>query len=299
MQLIFPTSGHGRILGRPVGDLAVKRRHRLPAGEPVLLRLPHRRRAARLLRALFGIPRRRAAGARVAGVLDEVGLGAERRLQLRKFSKGMCSASASPRRCSTIPRSSSSTSRCRASIRSAAATSAQLILRLRDRGCTVFFSSHILSRRRSAVQPRRHRRAGPAGRRRPADRDAGVRVQGLGAGRGRRSSDGAAASAADAGPRAVVALGDGRYTIELPPDLRPSGCSRELTAPGAQARLAQPGARHPRGLLRPAGGEPSAAQRRGLELLSRARHRAVALRRVPRVGARPGALQPGRCSRCC
>ena len=47
MQLIFPTAGSARILGRPVGDVAVRRRHRLPPREPDLLRLPDGRGAAR------------------------------------------------------------------------------------------------------------------------------------------------------------------------------------------------------------------------------------------------------------
>src|SRR6187401_2557267 len=69
MQLIFPTSGHARILGRPVGDLGVRRRLGYFA-------------------RLFGMPAadRRA---RVTTVLDEVGLGKERRLRLRSYSKGM------------------------------------------------------------------------------------------------------------------------------------------------------------------------------------------------------------------
>ena len=40
------------------------------------------------------------------------------------------------------------------------ARSARIILRLRDRGSTVFFSSHILQRRRDAVQPRGDPREG-------------------------------------------------------------------------------------------------------------------------------------------
>ena len=65
------------------------------------------------------------ANARVARVLDEVGLGAERRLRLRKFSKGMLQrVGTRAGAASTIPRSCFSTSRCPASIRSAAATCA-------------------------------------------------------------------------------------------------------------------------------------------------------------------------------
>ena len=90
MQLVFPTSGRAEILGRPLGDLDGQAAHRLPARESVLLRLPDRRGAARRTSpALFGY-RAAPSGARACrGLLDEVGIGAERRLQLRKFSKGM------------------------------------------------------------------------------------------------------------------------------------------------------------------------------------------------------------------
>ena len=88
MQLIFPTAGARPILGRPVGDLDVRRRIGYLPENPyfydyltaeellALLRGP-----VRLLAGRSGEPRQR--------LLDEVGIGAERRLQLRKLSKGM------------------------------------------------------------------------------------------------------------------------------------------------------------------------------------------------------------------
>ncbi len=89
MQLVYPTSGRAEILGRPARRSLRQAPHRLPAGEPVLLRPSHRRGAARLLRGALRLRAGRAARARAARLLDEVGIGAERRLQLRKFSKGM------------------------------------------------------------------------------------------------------------------------------------------------------------------------------------------------------------------
>ena len=119
--------------------------HRLPAGESVLLRPPHRRGAARVLRQPVRLRRRRAPAARVARCSTRSASAPSGGCSCASSRRACCSASASPRRWSTIPRWCSSTSRCRGSTRSAAARSAQLILRLRDRGCTVFFSSHVLA----------------------------------------------------------------------------------------------------------------------------------------------------------
>ncbi len=52
MQLIFPTGGAARILGRPAGDVSVRRRIGFLAENPYLLRLSDRRRAADVLRAI-------------------------------------------------------------------------------------------------------------------------------------------------------------------------------------------------------------------------------------------------------
>ena len=65
MQLIYPTSGRAEILGRPVGDVGRQAPHRIPSRKPLLLRLPHRRRAARLLCPPVRLRQRRAAQARV------------------------------------------------------------------------------------------------------------------------------------------------------------------------------------------------------------------------------------------
>src|SRR6478736_1408508 len=109
MQLIFPTGGSAEILGRPVGDVATRRR--------------------------IG----------VATLLDRVGLGAERRLQMRKFSKGMIQRVGIAQALLNDPEvifldepMSGLDPLGRRDVRS-------LILELRDQGRTVFFSSHILS----------------------------------------------------------------------------------------------------------------------------------------------------------
>ena len=91
------------------------------------------------------LSRRRAPPARVGRLLDEVGIGAERRLQLRKFSKGMLQRVGIAQALINDPElvifdepMSGLDPLGRRDVRA-------LILRLRDRGCTVFFSSHVLS----------------------------------------------------------------------------------------------------------------------------------------------------------
>jgi ABC-2 type transport system ATP-binding protein len=81
----------------------------------------------------------------VSRLLDEVGLGSERRLQLRKFSKGMLQRVGIAQALLNEPDlvildepMSGLDPLGRRDVRA-------LILRLRDRGCSVFFSSHVLS----------------------------------------------------------------------------------------------------------------------------------------------------------
>src|SRR4029079_5195251 len=83
MQLVFPTSGRAEILGRPLGDLDVKRRiGYLPENPSFYDSLTAEERVV-YCAGLFGYTSadRRA---RASQLLDEVGIGAERRLQLRK-----------------------------------------------------------------------------------------------------------------------------------------------------------------------------------------------------------------------
>ena len=78
-------------------------------------------------------------------LLDEVGIGAERRFQLRKFSKGMVQRVGIAQALVNDPEvvfldepMSGLDPLGRREVR-------ELILRLRDNGCAVFFSSHVLS----------------------------------------------------------------------------------------------------------------------------------------------------------
>src|SRR5262245_60927656 len=88
MQLIYPTSGRAEILGKPVGDVDVKRRIGYLPEQPYFYDYLTAEELMQYLAALFGYDaeeRRK----RSSTLLDEVGIGAERRLPLRKFSKGM------------------------------------------------------------------------------------------------------------------------------------------------------------------------------------------------------------------
>src|SRR5688572_5693924 len=144
MQLIYPTSGRAEILGKPVGDVGVKRRIGYLPENPYFYDYLSAEELLSYFAGMFGYSaaeRRR----RVATLLDEVGIGAERRLQLRKFSKGMLQRVGIAQALVNEPDvvffdepMSGLDPLGRREIR-------ELILRLRDRGCTVFFSSHVLS----------------------------------------------------------------------------------------------------------------------------------------------------------
>jgi ABC-2 type transport system ATP-binding protein len=144
MQLVFPTSGSAKILGKPVGDVSVKRRIGFLPENPYFYDNLTAEELLAYFASLFGYhgeERRK----RVSRLLDDVGIGAERRLQLRKFSKGMIQRVGLAQAIVNDPEvvfldepMSGLDPLGRREVR-------QLILRLRDEGRTVFFSSHILA----------------------------------------------------------------------------------------------------------------------------------------------------------
>ncbi len=144
MQLVYPTSGTASILGRPLGDLEMKRRIGYLPENPYFYDYLTAEELLTYFASLFGYKGSDRA-TRVARLLDEVGLGAERRLQLRKFSKGMIQRVGLAQTLINDPEvvfldepMSGLDPLGRRDVRA-------LILRLRDAGRTVFFSSHILS----------------------------------------------------------------------------------------------------------------------------------------------------------
>src|SRR5512138_141912 len=88
MQLVYPTSGTAEILGRPAGDLHVRRRLGYLPENPYFYDYLTAEELLSYFASLFGYDAA-ARRSRVARLLDEVGIGGERRMQLRKFSKGM------------------------------------------------------------------------------------------------------------------------------------------------------------------------------------------------------------------
>jgi ABC-2 type transport system ATP-binding protein len=144
MQLIYPTSGHAEILGSPVGDVDIKRRIGYLPENPYFYDNLTAEELLVYFARLFGYAANDGRN-RASRLLDEVGIGAERRFQLRKFSKGMVQRVGIAQALINEPElvfldepMSGLDPLGRREVR-------ELILRLRDRGCTVFFSSHVLS----------------------------------------------------------------------------------------------------------------------------------------------------------
>jgi ABC-2 type transport system ATP-binding protein len=144
MQLIYPTSGFAEILGSPVGDVAVRRRIGYLPENPYFYDNLTAEELLVYFARIFGCTAKEGR-ARASRLLDDVGIGAERRFQLRKFSKGMVQRVGIAQALVNEPElvfldepMSGLDPLGRREVR-------ELILRLRDRGCTVFFSSHVLS----------------------------------------------------------------------------------------------------------------------------------------------------------
>jgi ABC-2 type transport system ATP-binding protein len=230
MQLIFPTSGRAEILGRPVGDIEVKRRIGYLPENPYFYDHLTAEELLEYFAALFGYSAadRRA---RSSALLDQVGIGAERRLQLRKFSKGMLQRVGIAQALVNDPEvvffdepMSGLDPLGRREIR-------HLIVQLRDRGCTVFFSSHVLSDAEALC----NRVAIVAGGRLVAAGELSellaLRVRGWDlviAGVGREVID-----RRGPGILKVTPLGGNRYTLELPLSPPPEQVLAELVAQGA------------------------------------------------------------------
>jgi ABC-2 type transport system ATP-binding protein len=230
IQLVFPTSGRAEILGRPVGDLAVKRRIGYLPENPYFYDYLTAEELLTYFAGLFGI-KGAEARTRASRLLDEVGIGAERRLQLRKFSKGMLQRVGIAQALVNDPElvifdepMSGLDPLGRRDVRA-------LILRLRDRGCTVFFSSHVLSDAealcsRVAILAKGRMVAGG----RMTDL-AQFSVHGWELVVGNVTE--AMLAPLQSRVRRIVKIAEGRYALDLPLESQPERLLSELTAAGA------------------------------------------------------------------
>jgi ABC-2 type transport system ATP-binding protein len=143
LDLVRPSSGRVEILGCPVADFRVRQRVGYLPENPYFYDYLTAEELLGYFAGLFGY-RGADRRARVSRLLDEVEIGAERREPLRRFSKGMLQRVGLAQALLNDPEvivldepMSGLDPLGRRSVR-------QRILRLRDEGRTVFFSSHIL-----------------------------------------------------------------------------------------------------------------------------------------------------------
>ncbi len=144
MRLVFPTSGSATILGRPLDDLAMRRRIGFLPENPTFYDYLTGEELLTYFGQLCGCTATDAR-TRASALLDRVGLGSERRLAVRRYSKGMVQRLGLAQALVNDPEvvfldepMSGLDPLGRRDVRT-------LILDLRDEGRTIFFSSHILS----------------------------------------------------------------------------------------------------------------------------------------------------------
>ncbi len=144
MRLVFPTKGSASILGRPLDDHPMRRRIGFLSENPAFYDYLTGEELLAYFGQLCGLTTRDAR-ARAAALLDRIGIGAERRLAVRRYSKGMVQRLGLAQALINDPEvifldepMSGLDPLGRRDVRT-------LILELRDEGRTIFFSSHILS----------------------------------------------------------------------------------------------------------------------------------------------------------
>ena len=229
MGLLFPTSGSARILGQPAGDVATRRRIGFLPENPYFYDYLTAEELLTYYAGLCGIARAERAR-RVTTVLDGVGLGRERRMRLRSYSRGMVqrlgiaqAIIANPQALFLDEPMSGLDPIGRREVR-------QLMLGLRNRGCTVFFSSHILSDAEalcSRVGILAHGRLVAQGR--VSDI---VSLESRGWELVVRGVTDAVKRQLEGRVRSITPLADDRYTLELAPADPPEPLLQELSAQG-------------------------------------------------------------------
>src|SRR4029079_18569619 len=233
MRWLFPTGGGAELLGKPIGDLSVRRRIGYLPEHPYFYDYLTAEELLSYFASLFGysVADRRA---RVDRLLDEVGIGAERRLQLRKFSKGMLQRVGIAQAILNDPEvvfldepMSGLDPLGRREVRN-------LILRLRERGCTVFFSSHVLADAealcsRVAIVARGKLVASGA-----LSEILAFKVHGWELVVGNLTPAALECVRTSGRVTQVLPLGEDRYALDLPLSTAPEQLLGELTAAGAQ-----------------------------------------------------------------
>ncbi|HZI80445.1 MAG TPA: ABC transporter ATP-binding protein [Vicinamibacterales bacterium] len=233
MQLIYPTSGSAHILGMPVGSPDVKRRIGYLPENPYFYDHLTAEELLEYFASLFGYgaaDRRQ----RASRLLDEVGIGAERRLQLRKFSKGMLQRVGIAQALLNEPEvvffdepMSGLDPLGRREIR-------QLILRLRDRGCTVFFSSHVLADAEALCSRVAIVARGRLVAQGPLAEILAFQVHGWELVMSHVPQGALECALKDGRVSKALPLGQDRYALDLPLATPPDGLMADLTAAGAQ-----------------------------------------------------------------
>ena len=225
-----PTSGKAELLGRPPGDLGARRKLGFLPEHPTFYDQLTAEELLSYFAGLFGHrgeDRRRLA----ARALDRVGLAADRRRPLRQYSKGMVQRVGLAQAVINDPEliildepMSGLDPIGRRDVR-------KMILELRDEGRTVLFSSHILSdaellcSRIGILSQGRLVASGSLAELTANDaRGFEVVVSGL----PQSALDGLTSRV-----RRVTIIADGRYGLEIAPDIRPEPFVTELSHLGA------------------------------------------------------------------
>jgi ABC-2 type transport system ATP-binding protein len=143
-RLIFPTSGTARLLGKRLDDLAVRSRVAYLPENPAFYDHLTPQEFLTYVASLFGLPAAEGRH-RSSELIEQLGLSASRNVPLRKFSKGMIQRVGIAQALINDPDlvfldepMSGLDPLGRREVR-------EVILRLRERQKTVFFSTHILS----------------------------------------------------------------------------------------------------------------------------------------------------------